>query len=460
LNELKQKVEELEVKQKQVFQEEYEKNHVENESYSFTLESLNHDNSEFTEDFEKFIKKTLQSSMSESQPADINKEINYRATAFRYVIGSTKWVGNIKVIPLVNKDGGYKIYNRTLGCSYSSFFLPNGIEIMFFDSCEEQINEYIGNDVVYSFLGILFKTYNDANVYRLLSYKNIDFIVYDRIATGYVNKNPKKQKEIDELTDDDTQKEATLKYALENGYKENNKKWGCVEIEPIPYSNGRIGFKFKENGIIVLYCSDRKTIFISPNNKNEFDSYRDAYAAFENKEYTGLKRIFHNIKKFYEKIKEKLKIIKESMYNTYSSIIKYTGGLLIDSARKIRAIYMIPYNVNYSVRIATTLILATYVYYNFDYYHDIGQDLYNTYFPPPPPPLTPPPFNYENEWRKFPPQYPMTKRIDILPSFFNNQIPFFSSLFNNQTVFNGGAQNKKKYLQKYLKYKHKYLQLK
>lgn len=125
------------------------------------------------------------------------------------------------------------------------------------------------------------------------------------------------------------------------------------------------------------------------------------------------------------------------MYNTYSSIIKYTGGLLIDSAGKIRAIYMAPYNVNYSIQISILgiSILAAHVYYNFDYYYDIGWDLYKTYF-------TTLPFDYGKEWRKYHPIYPMT------PNPFTN------------TTLAGGAQNKKKYLHKYLKYKHKYLQLK
>jgi hypothetical protein len=274
--------------------------------------------------------------------------------------------------------------------------------------------------------------------------------------------------------------------AYKNGYLIGNKKFGYADIEPIEYilknGIGRLGFKFKKNGIIVLYTSGGNIIYMSPNNSTEFETYKEAYDAYEKKKYTGYKHLIKTAKN----VRNKYINFRTGVHDFFSKLIKeiltVTGYV-----RNATKAFVFTYKTvrDYPKLSVAVALTATFIYYQPEFMGNFIGHIF-IYL-----------FRFSLTFLKAITSYTIQVTynigLTILNSFANYAVStvssfttaFYDTLSNDfnitdteriknlyeftkaiPTIFfselKGGSiiQKNKKYYNKYLKYKTKYLALK
>jgi hypothetical protein len=453
------------------------------------------------------LTKGLKAAAIDSQPYYILENIKKLATSFGYTIGSNKW-RDFDVVPRKSKHSTekFKIFEPNSECFFSSFFLPNGIEVCFFeDKTEEEKNRNIktkhyAGKILYFFQGRDYITYNEAHRASTLAIedKNTNknfpscdvyhlFTLEWYLMTHCVKYNP--------VLESDNLSELAANTAHKNGYLIGNKRFGYADIIPIKYTEknkiGRLGFKFKKNGISVLYTSLGTIIYMSPNNSTEYTTYEEAYFAYDEKIYTGFTKIYADFKKSAKYVGNKFIKYKDRINMIYSFISKLFNN--------IYAVY--GYFKNVGGGILFTIKAAK--KYPRVAVAIVGASVFTYYFPEPMAKLISEIFcflfNYSMSflklitWNTLQLTYHIGFNIleNISKSTISSITEFYSSTMGalsmgaqpievlpmnalhnltkaildnirNITPSAGGSiiQNKKKYYNKYLKYKTKYLALK
>jgi hypothetical protein len=374
-------------------------------------------------------------------PSYIPKHIKDTATKFQYNIGSDKWRG-LTVVPRksLNTEEPYLLCTNKGNIKYSSFFLLNGIEVVFYED----------TDIIYYYYLDGFENINYSDIigelYEPNNYPNSEryWILLDNLKSNIEINNEKT-------------------FAKFVGYDFTiPTHFGPYTVEPIDH-----GFKFI-NEISVLFNEIEHVNYFFKNKK--YETYKDALNEYEKEKEKEKAKLSESIEKkpvesstvtkrgkaFVGKLKYAA-VVGTSIFlgaqiaeyitpGVTADVLSKINQQVIDNGSKLISSF-ISKEVSNELYEKTAAAAASVI----PIAKEVVKGTLLTGFSfikkllNPTNPMDYESMDYEQTWRnrlEYPMSYPLPP-IVITPS------PFM-----------GGAQNNDKYYQKYLKYKYKYLQLK